>query len=295
MVSDDDRFDGDLLELLEVALAEAPPEPPPERVAALRARARHARTTSAPSARGREGWLLATAAAAVALLAGVVGGTVLDRASGPTSAGVVEYDGTLFGPEGEASEARLTVVRTGIGRVIELDTDELPILPTGEYYEVWFVAPDENRAAANRISAGTFHPDQDGRSGVRFAAAVDPAKFPNVEITAEPGDGDPAATGPVVLRSDDRWLTPPGWLSPRSRTGRAGDAAKDVAGVEGVLAQLIEHRLVPVVGAASQDRVGHRVGVGRGSEQAGGALDVPAQLAHQANDLRFGAVADRLP
>jgi hypothetical protein len=93
------------------------------------------------------------------------------------------------------------VARTGIGRVIELDTDELPILPTGEYYEVWFVAPGENDGAANRISAGTFHPDPDGRSSVRFAAAVDPAKFPTVEITAEPGDGNPAATGPVVLRT----------------------------------------------------------------------------------------------
>ena len=48
------------------------------------------------------------------------------------------------GRTGEPSAARLTVVRTGIGRVIELDTDELPILPVGEYYEVWFVAPDEN-------------------------------------------------------------------------------------------------------------------------------------------------------
>jgi hypothetical protein len=85
--------------------------------------------------------------------------------------------------------------------VIELDTDDLPILPTGEYYEVWFVAPDENDGAADRISAGTFHPDPDGRSSVRFAAAVDPAKFPTVEITAEPGDGNPAATGPVVLRT----------------------------------------------------------------------------------------------
>jgi Anti-sigma-K factor rskA len=202
-VSDDHEIvDGDLLELLEAALDEAPAEPPPDRVAALRARAQAAWTTSTPSPKGRERWLLAAAAAAVALLVGfVVGGAVVDRTSGRTSAGVVEHDGTLAGPEGEASEATLRVVRTGIGRVIELDTDELPVLPTGEYYEVWFVAPDENDSAANRISAGTFHPEPDGRSSVRLAAAVDPAKFPTVEITAEPGDGNPAATGPVVLRA----------------------------------------------------------------------------------------------
>ena len=50
-------------------------------------------------------------------------------------------------------------------------------------------------------SAGTFHPDEDGRSFVRFAAAVDPALYPVVTVTAEPSDGDPRATGPEVLRT----------------------------------------------------------------------------------------------
>ena len=77
----------------------------------------------------------------------------------------------------------------------------LPILPTGEYYQVWFVGPDDEPGAPDRISAGTFHPDPQGRSDVRFAAAVDPALYPIVEITAEPGDGDPLPTGPVVLRA----------------------------------------------------------------------------------------------
>ncbi len=36
---------------------------------------------------------------------------------------------------------------------------------------------------------------------MRLAAAVDPTLFPIVEVTAEPGDGDPRATGPVVLRA----------------------------------------------------------------------------------------------
>ena len=206
-MSDDDGDDGmvagDLLDLLEMALDEAPAEPPPDRVAALRARAR-GRPWPTPHAapRVRCGPLAARRGRGRALLGGfAVGRVLVDRSSGPTSAGVVEYDGTLAGPAGEPSEARLTVVRTGIGRVIELDTDVLPILPAGEYYEVWFVAPDDDDGAANRISAGTFHPDPDGRSAVRFAAAVDPAKYPTVEITAEPGDGNPAATGPVVLRA----------------------------------------------------------------------------------------------
>jgi hypothetical protein len=124
-----------------------------------------------------------------------------DEGSGPTASGEVEYDGVLYAPSGEPAAARLNVVRTGIGRVIELDTEILPILPAGELYEVWFVGPIGQGPAARRISAGTFHPDPDGRSHVRLAAAVDPARYPMVEVSAEPGDGDPAATGPVVLRA----------------------------------------------------------------------------------------------
>jgi len=33
------------------------------------------------------------------------------------------------------------------------------------------------------------------------AAAVDPAKYRVLSVTAEPGDGDPRPTGPEVLRS----------------------------------------------------------------------------------------------
>ena len=36
---------------------------------------------------------------------------------------------------------------------------------------------------------------------VTFAAAVDPAKYPVLSVTAEPGDGNPEPTGPEVLRS----------------------------------------------------------------------------------------------
>jgi Anti-sigma-K factor rskA, C-terminal len=128
-------------------------------------------------------------------------GRRFDDAIGTAGGGRPEYDGTLVGPTGEPTSAELSVVKTGIGRVVELATDELPILPTGEYYEMWFVAPDDSVPAPRRISAGTFHPDPNGRSFVRFAAAVDPAKYPTVEITDEPADGDPEATGVVVLRT----------------------------------------------------------------------------------------------
>jgi anti-sigma-K factor RskA len=139
--------------------------------------------------------LLAVAAVAAAGTLAFVAGTQLER-----RAGTVELETTLSSPGGRA-EATVEVRKTGIGREIRFDTDDLPILPRGEYYELWFVGPGDTPARPNRISAGTFHPDDDGRSHVRFAAAVDPAKYPVLSVTAEPSDGNPGRTGPEVLRS----------------------------------------------------------------------------------------------
>ena len=134
----------------------------------------------------------ALAGAAIVLLA--------VRAGGP--AGELELQAILQSPNG--AEATVDVRKTGIGRVIKLRTDELAILPKGDYYELWFVGPRDTPARPNRISAGTFHPDENGRSNVTFAAAVDPALYPVLSVTAEPGDGDPRPTGPEVLRSSPR-------------------------------------------------------------------------------------------
>ena len=136
------------------------------------------------------------AAAAVAAVAFVAGTQVI------RSEGTVELQAVLSAPRGVPAQATAEVRKTGIGRVIRFDTDELPILPKGDYYELWFVGPGDTPSSPNRISAGTFHPDEQGRSHVRFAAAVDPALYPVLSVTAEPGDGNPERTGPEVLRSD---------------------------------------------------------------------------------------------
>jgi hypothetical protein len=48
---------------------------------------------------------------------------------------------------------------------------------------------------------GRFHPAPEGVSDVRLTAAVDPAKYPILIVTAESGDGDPRPSRDVVLRS----------------------------------------------------------------------------------------------
>jgi hypothetical protein len=138
---------------------------------------------------------LAFAGAGAAVAAAAL---VLALPGGPP--GSLELETALGAPAGDAT-AMVEVRKTGIGRVISFRSDSLPILPKGDYYELWFVGPGDSRPRPNRISAGTFHPDEHGRSHVRFAAAVDPAKYPVLAVTAEPGDGDPRAAGPEVLRS----------------------------------------------------------------------------------------------
>jgi anti-sigma-K factor RskA len=154
------------------------------------------RATSPRAPRGRRmRWPLAFAGAGAVAAAALALALRADAPVGP-----LEVATTLAAPAGQA-RARVDVRKTGIGRVIDLRSDSLPILPKGNYYELWFAGPGDTPDRPNRISAGTFHPDEEGRSRVRFAAAVDPVLYSVLIVTAEPGDGDPRPTGPEVLRS----------------------------------------------------------------------------------------------
>ena len=149
----------------------------------------------------RLGFGLAGAAAlAIAVFAGT---RVAQESAGPGAP--VEIQGTLLAPNGEG-DGDVLVNLLGTGRQVDLESSSLPILPTGEYYELWFVGPGDRPDHPNRISAGTFHPDERGDANVVLHAAVDPSKYPLIEVTAEPGDGDPAATGDVALRLDSARL-----------------------------------------------------------------------------------------
>lgn len=116
-------------------------------------------------------------------------------------AGEFELRAALSAPNGTRTLATATISDIGIGRRVSFRTDELPILPKKEFYELWFVGPGDAPGDLNRISAGTFHPDEQGRTYVELKAAVDPKSYPTLEVTAEPGDGDPLPSGKVVLRT----------------------------------------------------------------------------------------------
>lgn len=112
--------------------------------------------------------------------------------------GELEVEATLAGT---GASAEVVVREIGEGRTVAVFSDDLEILPTGDYYEVWFVGEGDSPTTPNRISAGTFHPNPDGVTDTTLFGAVDPAKLPRIEITIEPGDGDPAPSGDVVLSS----------------------------------------------------------------------------------------------
>jgi hypothetical protein len=179
--------------------------PDPARVTLLREAAADARSTvpsatatRAPRARPARRAVVLGAAAAIVVALGI-GVVTRDPGTQQVADGVLEFTATLRAPDGKAV-ADVTGTRAGVGRMLELRTDELPILPTGQYYEVWFVGPGDSPLSPNRISAGTFHPDELGRTDVVLTAAVDPSKYPELSVTAERGDGDPRPSDTEVLR-----------------------------------------------------------------------------------------------
>lgn len=197
--------DDEVLEMLARALEPVNRALAPDRVAALRAavaRQAESGTRPVPGPRRHRSarWATIAIAAAAVLVAFLVGTSVRRPGKDNRTGGTIEFEAALRAPAGSAA-AEVEGTKTGIGRIVRLHSDDLPILPKGEYYEVWFVGPGDTPAQRNRISAGTFHPDEQGRSDVQLTAAVDPAKYPELSVTAEPGDGDPAPNGPEVLRS----------------------------------------------------------------------------------------------
>jgi hypothetical protein len=187
------RSDEELLQALRSAVApDATADP--ARVAALHAAAQAlppADPVRRPSGLPRAITSVAAAAAAVLLVA--AGAALTPFAE--RDRGTPEFTAALTGGPAEADVEGLLV---DFGRVVELRTDELPVLPKGEFYELWFVA-GEGTTGPQRISAGTFHPDEQGRTDVALFAAVDPELYPLVEVTAEPGTGQAVLRGRVQL------------------------------------------------------------------------------------------------
>ena len=194
--------DDELLAALRDTLEPGHRDPPEAGVRALRraAGAAQAKGPSAARARPRRRPVAAAVVAVAAAIVGFGGAQVAEQLRTGTGDGVEEFAVRVRSDDGRR-QAEVKGTRVGEGRVIRLTSDDLPILPKGEFYEVWFVGPGDAPGAPNRISAGTFHPDDQGRTRIVLIGAVDPKKLAVLEITAEPGDGNPLPSGPAVLRT----------------------------------------------------------------------------------------------
>jgi len=166
--------------------------PPPELKDWVLARARNEPRHS-PAA-GWKLWL--PAAAAVLLVAAVLGFGLLRTVSGPS-------DGLALAATSAVPQAggELRGEQVGDNLRVELEAWGLPEPRGGEYYEMWYARED-----GERISCGTFQAQTEGHTTVSMSAPASAVAYPEVEITLEPDDGDPGSSGKVVLEGSLRDL-----------------------------------------------------------------------------------------
>jgi hypothetical protein len=132
-------------------------------------------------------WVPAAAALLVAVISGVL---VFQAIAGNPSTGI-KLASTSLAPKA-GGEVRGEQV--GENFQVELEVWGLPKLQRGEYYEMWYY-----REHGGRISCGTFRAQPDGNTTVNLSAPISARAYPEIEITREPGDGDPGASGAEVL------------------------------------------------------------------------------------------------
>lgn len=145
-------------------------------------------------ARATNGRLLVAAAVVVVF---AVAGFALGAGGG----GAPAFELALAAPDGGPAGGTAKLRRTATGVAIELVVERLPGTPGGGHYECWYVGADDSVTEPERVSAGTFTVPTSGRATVRMVTAADPERYPRVEVTLEPGDGDPRPSRSVVLAS----------------------------------------------------------------------------------------------
>jgi anti-sigma-K factor RskA len=160
-------------------------KPPPE----LKARALE-QVRAEPPARSSGGWWFRGLAAAALLVVAVLGIGLLQDLTDDSSTGV-PLTATALAPE---AGGEIQVERVGQNIRVDLEVWGMPDLKQGEYYEMWYYAED-----GGRISCGTFRVGPEGRTTVELSAPAIAGDYPEIEVTREPDDGNPEASGKAVL------------------------------------------------------------------------------------------------
>ncbi len=167
--------------LSELAVAEPPPE--------LKVRVL-AQVRGGPRSRSGRGWFWGSVAAALLAVA-VLGMGLLQVLTSGSSTGV-PLTATALAP-GAGGEVRIEQV--GQNFRVDLEVWGMPELENGEYYEMWYYAEE----GGGRISCGTFRVGPEDRMTVGLSAPATAGSYSEIEITREPDDGNPRASGETVL------------------------------------------------------------------------------------------------
>ncbi len=136
---------------------------------------------------------IAAATALVLVAVGAAGGVLIagSHGDGPTVAGrEVALAAVGDGPRGAHADARLR------STTMQLTVTGLPRVGAGGFYEVWMM-----RDAGHLVALGSFRVGADGRARIDLPVTASPRRFPVLDISREPADGDPAHSGHSVLRS----------------------------------------------------------------------------------------------
>jgi hypothetical protein len=147
------------------------------------------------------------AAAAAALLIVSVSGAGFLRSITEDSSPEVSLLATALAPN---ASGEVCVEVLGENLQVKLDVRGMPELKKNHYYEMWYYADDDDRnntedddrndaEDGGRISCGTFQVGAWGRTTVKLTAPASSRQYREIEITREPDDGDPGASGEEVL------------------------------------------------------------------------------------------------
>lgn len=143
-------------------------------------------------ARQHRRWPIRLAAAAVVLMALLLGGLTLERMFTPAEPVVAK---SSLAPTAIAPRAggEIQLKEAGPNMQVQLEVWGLPELPSNEYYELWFIKGED------RISGGTFTVNSEGRTRVYLNAPEAAMDYMNIGITSETSPGDPGPSPTKVL------------------------------------------------------------------------------------------------
>jgi anti-sigma-K factor RskA len=167
-------------------------DPPIElRRRTLQAVDRAARTTT------RRRWSVRVASIAAALIVLAGGLTAWTRHSPDHKDIKVSLVAVKGAPGNPAGSAELE--KTDVGWYVDLDLHGMAQTKAGTYYECWYIGDEDRPGSPDRVSAGSFTVGANGRAKVRMSTGADLHQYKTMQLTLEPGDGNPAASGQPVL------------------------------------------------------------------------------------------------